>query len=116
VTRLHLVERIVSLCVDRGQLVPQEALDTLVTEAQSRGQLLLAAQVLRARGVQSRSADDLRQALDLFRSFGAKPLVARAEIELGQLLGDASLEASGRAGLDALGDLAHLGRVAAVPR
>jgi len=115
-TRLHLVERVVSLCVDRGQPIPQEALDTLVTEAQSRDQRLLAAQVLRARGVQGRSADDLRQALDMFTSFGAKPLVARAEIELGQMLGDASLEASGRAGLDALGDLAHLGRVAAVPR
>ncbi|MEK6192086.1 MAG: adenylate/guanylate cyclase domain-containing protein [Chloroflexota bacterium] len=116
VTRLHLVERVVSLCVDRGQLVPQEALDTLVTEAQSRGQRLLAAQVLRARGVQSRSADDLRQALELFRSFGAKPLVARAEIELGNLIGDADLTASGTATLEALGDLAHLGRVAAVPR
>jgi len=116
VTRLHLVERVVSLCVDRGQPIPAEALDNLLTEAQTRGQRLLAAQVLRARGLQSRSPDDLRQALDMFRGFGAKPLLARAEIELGRLIGDAALEASGIAGLESLGDLAHLGRVAAIPR
>lgn len=116
VTRLHLVERVVSLCVDRGQPIPPKALDNLLTEAQSRSQRLLAAQLLRARGVQSRSPDDLRQALDLFRSFGAKPLVARAEIELGQLLGDNDLESSGIAALEALGDTGHLGRVATVPR
>jgi class 3 adenylate cyclase/tetratricopeptide (TPR) repeat protein len=116
VTRLHLVERVVSLCVDRGQPIPPEALDSLAAEARSRGQRLLTAQVLRARGVQRQSADDLQQALDLFRSFGAKPLVARAEIELGQLISDANLRASGMATLESLGDLAHLGRVVAVPR
>jgi hypothetical protein len=116
VTRLHLVERVTSLCVDHGQVIPPDALNTLLAEAQSRGQRLLAAQVLRARGVQSRSPDDLQQALDLFRGFGARPLVARVEIELGHLLGDAALEASGTAALEALGDIAQLGRLAAAAR
>jgi hypothetical protein len=112
VNRLHLVERVVSLCLDRRQPIPTEALDDLIGEMRARGQRLLLAQLLRARGVQARSADDLREALGLFRSFQARPSIARAEIELGQLAGDSALEASGISTLEALGDTAQLGRVA----
>ncbi|MEX0630356.1 MAG: adenylate/guanylate cyclase domain-containing protein [Chloroflexota bacterium] len=116
VTRLHLVERAISLCVDLRHPIPSDGLELLVAEARARDQRLLGAQLLRARGVQGRAPDDLREALDLFRGFGAKPLVARAEIELGRLLGDDALESSGIAALEALGDIAQLGRAAAVPR
>jgi class 3 adenylate cyclase/TPR repeat protein len=113
-TRLHLVERALSLCVDRRQPVPLEPLGALEVEARERGQRLLLAQVLRARGVLGESPDHLREALELFRTFGARPLVARAEVELGRLTDDAILIASGVAGLERLGDLAQLGRAAVV--
>jgi class 3 adenylate cyclase len=116
VTRLHLVERALSACVDQRHPVPVEGLDRLMREADTRGQRLLAAQVRRARGVQEGAADDLRAALDAFRSFGARPLVGRVEVELGTLTGDASLRASGEAELEALGDMTQLGRYATVIR
>jgi hypothetical protein len=116
ITRLHLVERALSICVDQRHPVPVEGLDRLMREADARGQRLLAAQVRRARGVQEGAADDLHAALDAFRSFGARPLVARVEVELGNLTGDASLRASGEAELEALGDMAQLGRYATVIR
>ncbi len=111
-TRLHLVERCLSLCVDLGQAIPAANLDALLEKVEARGQRLLAAQVRRARGVQAGAANDLRTALDAFRAFGAPAMVVRLEIELGRLTGDAALETSGRAGLEALGDLAALGRYA----
>jgi hypothetical protein len=42
--------------------------------------------------------------------------VARCEIELGQLVDDPDLVTSGTAVLDALGDMTHLSRVAALRR
>ena len=60
----------------------------LLLESQRRDQRLLAAQLLRARGVQTGSADDLRAALEAFRIFGGRPMIARLEIELGRLTGD----------------------------
>jgi tetratricopeptide (TPR) repeat protein len=116
VTRLHLVERAVAVCADLHHPIPLEGLDKLLGEAQTRDQRLLAAQLLRARGIQERSADNLREALQSFRAFGARPLVARAELELGQLTDDTTLVASGTAALEALGDVTHLGRVTAIPR
>ena len=116
VNRLHLVERVVSLCVDRREPIPAEALDNLIGEMRARDQRLLLAQLLRARGVQARSADDLREALDLFRSFHARPSIARAEVELGQLSGDSALETSGIRTLETLGDVGQLGRVASATR
>ncbi len=111
-TRLHLVERSLSLCVDLGEPVAADLLDELLSQANSRKQWLLAAQVRRARGVLASSADDLATALDAFRTFGSPPMVARLEVELGRVTGDATLEASGTAGLEALGDQAALGRYA----
>ena len=116
VTRLHLVERVVSLCVDHGQPIPSEPLDNLLTEARARGQRLLSAQLLRARGVQQRAPDDLRQALADLRRFKARPLVARVEVELGHLVDDAGMVSSGITTLETLGDLAQLARIAAVAR
>jgi hypothetical protein len=49
----------------------------------------------------------------MFREFRSCPPLARAEIELGHVLDDRSLATAGLAELEALGDLAHLGRVAA---
>ncbi|HUG95335.1 MAG TPA: adenylate/guanylate cyclase domain-containing protein [Pleomorphomonadaceae bacterium] len=116
VTRLHLVERAVAVCADLHHPIPLEGLDKLLGEARTRDQRLLAAQLLRARGIQERAPDNLGEALELFRGFSARPLVARTELELGQLTDDTALVASGTAALEALGDITHLGRVTAIPR
>jgi hypothetical protein len=115
-TRLHLVERAVAICADVHHPIPLDGLDTLLGEARTRDQRLLAAQLLRARGIQERAPDNLDEALALFRGFSAQPLVARTELELGQLTDDTTLVASGTAALEALGDVTHLGRVTAIPR
>jgi tetratricopeptide (TPR) repeat protein len=115
-TRLHLVERAVALCADLRHPIPLDGLDRLLREARTRDQRLLAAQLLRARGIQERAPDNLGEALEQFRGFSARPLVARTEVELGQLTDDAALVASGTAALEALGDVTHLGRVTAIPR
>ncbi|HLA15279.1 MAG TPA: adenylate/guanylate cyclase domain-containing protein [Candidatus Limnocylindrales bacterium] len=114
--RLHHVALAVEVCVDRRQVIPPDALDQVLESARSRNQRLLVAHLLRARGVQQHQHDDLREARDLFRHFGARPSLARVEIELGQLIGDRELEGAGIAALEALGDLAHLGRIAARQR
>ncbi|MGH7419009.1 MAG: hypothetical protein ACREKB_14650 [Candidatus Rokuibacteriota bacterium] len=116
VTRLHLLERVLSTCVDREQAIPVDALDNLVEEAGRREQRLLLAQALRARGVQRGAVPDLEAALTMFRGFGARPMVARVEAELGRVTGNEALETAGVAGLEALGDVTQLGRVAAATR
>jgi class 3 adenylate cyclase/tetratricopeptide (TPR) repeat protein len=116
ITRFHLVERVVSMCADHHQPIPIAGLTELLSEADARGQRLLATQLRRARGVQEGSVGDLRQALEEFRGYGARPFVARVESELGFVIGDQTLVSSGMAGLEALGDIAQLGRVARVAR
>ena len=116
VTRLHMLDLVVSVCVDYGQRIPSEPLDKLLVAARAHGQLLLTAQLLRARGVQQGAPDDLREALAAYRQFKARPLAARVEVELGQLVDDAGMVSSGTTTLETLGDLAQLGRIAAVAR
>ncbi len=116
ISRLHYVEQAVGLCADLRHPIPRETLDRLLAESRSRDQRLLAAQVLRARGLQERDADNLREALAWYTSAGARPYVARTQVELGQLVGDAALVDAGMAGLDALGDVAQLSRVASAVR
>ncbi|MGH2462839.1 MAG: ATP-binding protein, partial [Candidatus Limnocylindria bacterium] len=116
ITRLHLVDRAVAVCADLHHPIPLDGLDSLLGEARTRDQRLLAAQLLRARGIQERSANNLREALQSFRGFGARPLAARAELELGQLTDDQALVASGTAALEALGDVTHLRRAEVIPR
>jgi hypothetical protein len=116
ITRLHYVERAVALCADLRHPIPIDGLDPLLAESRSRDQRLLTAQLLRARGIQQRAEDNRREALELFRGFGARPLVARCEIELGHLTDDPALVASGTATLELLGDVTHLGRVAVATR
>jgi class 3 adenylate cyclase/tetratricopeptide (TPR) repeat protein len=116
ISRLHYVEQAVGLCADHRHPIPRETLDRLLFEARSRGQRLLAAQVLRARGLQERDANNLREALDWYTGTGSRPYIARTQVELGMLSDDAALVASGQAALEALGDMAHLGRVAATAR
>jgi len=114
--RIHVVERVLSLCVDRRQWITPELLDQLIPDVRERNQRILLAQLLRARGIQADQHTDLEEALALFRAFGAVPFVARVEIELGHMTGDRSLVESGTATLERLGDLAQLGRVAALIR
>jgi class 3 adenylate cyclase len=116
VTRNHVMERVLSLCVDRRQQMPPSVLDVLIEEAMKRKQRLLLAQALRARGVQRGDAASLQVALGMFRAFGAWPMVGRVEVELGQLTDDAALTASGTATLEQLGDIEQLARYAALAR
>jgi class 3 adenylate cyclase/tetratricopeptide (TPR) repeat protein len=116
ITRQHYIERAVALCADLRHPIPIDGLDTLLAESRTRDQRLLTAQLLRARGNQARDEGNLREALELFRGFGARPLVARCEIELGRLADDDDLVAAGTAALEALGDVTHLGRVAIATR
>lgn len=115
-TRLHFVERAVAVCADLRHPVPTDDLDVLLGEARARDQRLLLAQVLRARGIQERDAANLREALALFEGFEAQPLVARTQVELGQIVDDPDMVAAGTATLDALGDVTQLGRLAAATR
>jgi class 3 adenylate cyclase len=114
VTRFHLVAQVLAVCVDHRQPIPLDALDRMISEMRRRDQLLLLAQVLRARGVMAGDPDAFREALGLFRGFGSLPMIARVEIEIGSLVGDPNLMSSGLASLERLGDVAQLNRSRAV--
>ena len=55
----------------------------------------------------------LREALETFEAVGAVPYVARVQADLGAMTGDEALYERGIAGLEALGDVDHLARLAA---
>jgi hypothetical protein len=67
---------------------------------------------LRARGIETRSRDDLEAALAEFQRMAAKPLVARVETELGLLVDDQAMLDRGLDGLEATGDVEQAARVA----
>jgi class 3 adenylate cyclase len=109
--RLQHLDRALGTCVDYGQRVSLEALDSIVEIANRGGLRPLEAQARRARGVQEAREDDLRASLRLFEEMASVPHIGRVEIELGQLVGDQTLVASGLARLESLGDLDQLDRV-----
>ena len=115
VERLQHVERAFAICADRGQAIAQPAVDQVIETARRRGTRPLLGQALRVRGAQRGSADDLREAQALFEAVGALPYLARAEVELGRLVGDAALVERGVGRLQDLGDIGQLSRLAGAP-
>jgi hypothetical protein len=104
VERPHLIARAVSFCTDAGWPVQRPTLDRLEQAAVVQGLRPLLAEVRRARGMQERDASLLRAAMATALEIGQRPLVARLQLELGRLVGDAATADAGRRELDALGD------------
>ena len=98
---------------DRRHPVDRAMLDALITYADAKGMAWVTALARRVRGILNHDAADLTAALDRFRSMGARPVIARAETELGAVSGDAALVEHGMDELEALGDVEQTARVAA---
>lgn len=109
--RLQHVERAFAICADRGQPIEPATVEKVIETARRRETRPLLGQALRVRGAERGSVDDLREALALFEAIGAVPYVARAEVELGRLIGEAALVERGVDRLQDLGDVGQLGRI-----
>jgi hypothetical protein len=107
----EIVERALSFVCDRGQPPDLATLDH-VAEHVTDDALMLTAQLHRARGLANRDAGALRRALSMLESAGARPGVARLQVELGRLTGDTALVEAGRQALVALGDVEQADRAA----
>jgi hypothetical protein len=113
IERLHHVGLGVALATDRGYELPGKALESLIAHAEPRGMKWIEAEARRARALGASDTDELRCALGLLETAGAKPRAARARAELGHLTGDSALAARGLDELEALGDVSALARLSA---
>jgi tetratricopeptide (TPR) repeat protein len=110
--RFDYVYMALSLVADRRHPVGPELLGRILDYTDGRGLGIVAAAALRARGIETRSRDDLEAALAEFQRMAAKPLVARVETELGLLVDDQAMLDRGLDGLEATGDVEQAARVA----
>ncbi len=110
--RIDHLDRAIAACSDRRHRVDPALLQRLLAYVDPRGIRLIGAQARRALGLATVDPDELRAALDLFETMAAIPYAARTQIELGELIGDPPLIATGIARLEAVGDLDQLARVA----
>jgi class 3 adenylate cyclase len=92
---------------------PGNEVGELIVRAAAGSLDLVEAQARRAVGVARADEAALRRALELFEAIGAGAYVPRVEAELGLLTGNVDLFERGAAGLERLGDVAQLERVAA---
>jgi hypothetical protein len=92
---------------------PGTEVDALAARAAAGSLDLIEAQARRAIGVARRDTGELRRALELFEGMDAGGYVPRVEAELGLGLRDDVLFERGVAGLERLGDVSHLERLAA---
>ena len=107
----ELLERAVSIAVDRGWPLPLEALETARAVTLRGGQTWpLRIMLDRAIAVSRGDAALFRTVLADAEAKHARPLVARVRCELGRLTGDDALIASGVAILRELGDQQQLER------
>ena len=111
--RIDHVERALAICSDRDHRIDPRTLARLIDHVGPRGLRLIEAQARRALGLARDDVDELRHAFAAFESIGALPYVARVRTELGALTGDHSMVAEGIRGLETIGDIDQLGRVAA---
>jgi hypothetical protein len=102
-------ERAISFMCDHGEPPDEAAIDHALDMVFPQA-VMTRAQLARARGLGSGDAASFQAALATLRAARARPAVARVEIELGRLTGDADLVASGRRILEALGDVDQLDR------
>jgi hypothetical protein len=108
-TLYETVERIVSFVCDRAAPPDAETLAALAAAA-SVDARLLQAQLHRARGIAHGDVAELRVALEMLTKAGARPGIARLQIELGRATGDEDLVATGRRTLEEIGDVEQLDR------
>ncbi len=113
IERLHHVGLAIALATDSGHPLPADALDRLVAHTEPRRMRWIEGEARRARALRASDADELRRALALLEGTGARPRVARARAELGQLTGDKALASRGLRDLEALGDVTALSRLSA---
>ncbi len=107
-------ERVVSFVSDRGAVLTDATLARL-TAASFPTSRMLGAQIERARGLAHRQPLELAAALTILERAGARPGVARVQVELGRLTDDAALVAEGLRGLREIGDIDQLDRYATRP-
>ncbi len=109
--RLQHVERAFALLADHRHPLAADIVERIVGTASARGTKPLLGQAFRVRGLQAGDPEDLARAMALFIEVGAIPSIARVEVELGELTGDATMVERGIGRLESLGDIGQLGRV-----
>ncbi|MFI5199778.1 MAG: hypothetical protein ACHQXL_05340, partial [Candidatus Limnocylindrales bacterium] len=109
------IDRAISLVSDRGVILPDETLASLA-DGMLPGAKYVIAQLNRALGVAHRDEGALRDSLALFEHAGARPAVARVQVELGRLIGDPALVDAGMGGLLEIGDVDQHDRYTAAAR
>ncbi len=102
-------ERAISFLCDRGQQLDETAVDHGLQIVYPQA-VMTRAQLARARGLRTGDRASLEEALAILRLAGARPAIARVEIELGRLTRDDALVTSGATTLAALGDVDQLDR------
>jgi hypothetical protein len=102
--RAHYVEHALALCTDRGHPVPIDVLDDLLARSRRVSLRVLESQALRARGLVSGDAENLRAALAGFEGMNAARYAARVRVELGTLTGAQDLLDEGIGQMRALGE------------
>ena len=112
VTGYDTTERVLSLISDRGFRLPDSSLAAITRGTFPTARLLIA-QLDRARGLAHGNEADLRAALAVFEQAGARPAIARLQVELGRLSADPELVEAGLRGLRKLGDLDQFDRYSA---
>ncbi len=108
-------ERVLSFVNDRGFKLPDPTLVT-VAGAIFPDARFVRAQLDRARAIAHRDEAAFRAALAFFEGAGARPAVARVQVELGRLVGDAALVDAGMRGLLEIGDIDQHDRYTAAAR
>jgi hypothetical protein len=91
-------------------------LEDIVAYAEPRHLRVLEAAARRALGFLRGDIADLASALELYRTMGARPFVARVEAEIGLMTGEASLMSSAMAMLEQVGDIEYATRLAGEAR
>jgi len=109
VTGYDTTERTLSFISDRGFRLPDSSLAIIAAGTYPTARLLMA-QLDRARGLAHHNEADLQAALEVSEQAGARPAVARLQVELGRLSSDPGLVETGLIGLRKLGDLDQLDR------
>ncbi|HEU4671421.1 MAG TPA: adenylate/guanylate cyclase domain-containing protein [Candidatus Limnocylindrales bacterium] len=109
--RLDQVEIALAVLADHA-VDPGAAVRELISETEARGLRLVEAQARRALGVAAADGAELERSLHLFAAMDAGAYLPRVQAELGLLGGDDELYERGVAGLERLGDVAELERLA----
>ncbi len=104
------VQRAMSVCSDHGVGLAIDPVRRILDAAERSASRLVEAEARRALGLGLHDAAELRRALAIFEAAGARPLVARVQLELGGATADSALIELGIAALRALGDAEQLGR------